>query len=385
MLCVEVMEFWSGESVMVTGGCGFIGSHLVMHVLRHCPTLRVVNVDAMQYNSRKPSVDKECIQRYTHVELDLSKDDILTVLRAHKVTLVMHLAAQTHVDRSFGNSVQFSHDNVVGTHRLLESVREYGGVKRLFHMSTDEVYGEVFEHVKEVARMNPTNPYAATKCAAEHLVSAYAHAYGLNMVIARCNNVYGSQQFPDKIVPLFTMQLLRGEPCSIHGSGEARRHFLHVEDCCRAIICIAEHGRSHEVYNIASEDEVTVNEMYRLLYALVQPSLSAAEMSMTVEDRPFNDQRYHINSEKLSELGWRPRVSLKQGLESTVDWYRCNGDTYWPAKKLSSLSSIGGALQFVEDVSTGRAGWMLALLRYALCLVMGLVIGSGLSLSTTEL
>jgi len=321
-------------SILVTGGSGFIGSHLVSHLL-HQTSCRVVNLDRMSYNSRPPPIAKEHADRYTHVHMDICDPHVLDVLKEYDVRNVYHLAAETHVDKSFQNSVTFSKSNVVGTHNLLECVAAYGKVQRFLHMSTDEVYGQVFEQCKETAEMNPTNPYAASKCGAEMLVRAYGHSYKLPWVIVRGNNVYGPQQFPDKLIPLFTRNLLQGQTCCIHGAGLAKRHFVHVADVCSALFLVAQKGRVGEVYNIASKDEFTVLQIYRQLVQIIQPE---SPKRTEVKDRPFNDMRYDISGEKLEALGWRRAVPWESGLRETVLWYKRHGSTYWNAE--SSLPGV---------------------------------------------
>lgn len=311
-------------SILVTGGCGFIGSNFVHYLLSKGE--RVVNLDCISYNSRTPDVDVS--ENYTFIRKNLRDTNILQILIEHKIKYVYHLAAQTHVDLSFRNSVHFSQDNVVGTHNLLEAVCKYGKVERFLHMSTDEVYGQVFDNVTEKAIMNPTNPYAATKCGAEMLVRAYGHSYGLNYVIARGNNVYGPRQYPDKLIPIFLKKMFQNEPCQVHGDGKAQRHFVYVTDVCHALVIMMSQGISTEVYNIASPDEFSVNQIFDILK---QETGSSSEKT-TMEDRPYNDQRYHIDCTKLTELGWSPSTLWTSGLKQTIAWYRENGKSYWSQK-----------------------------------------------------
>lgn len=311
-------------STLVTGGCGFIGSNLVLRLLSQ--GVRVVVLDCISYNSRVPDIseDSECV----FIRKNLRDADIYNILLDYNVQYVYHLAAQTHVDLSFRNSVYFSQDNVVGTHNLLEAVCKYGRCKRFIHMSTDEVYGQVFDHVSEKAIMNPTNPYAATKCGAEMLVRAYGHSYGLDYIIARGNNVYGPRQYPDKLIPIFLTKMFRGEPCEIHGDGNAQRHFVYVRDVCEALETMMSSGIPGEVYNIACPDEFSVNQVFDIL----KIATGSDSEKIKVSDRPFNDKRYHIDCSKLLNLGWSPKVAWKDGLEETIAWYRKHGDTYWYKK-----------------------------------------------------
>lgn len=319
---------------LVTGGGGFIGSNLVHALLEDGQ--RVLNIDCMSYNSHLPDIPES--EYYTFKRVDLKTDDILSLLVTYNVSHIYHLAAQTHVDRSFENSIEFSKDNVVGTHKLLEAVKEYGRVTKFLHMSTDEVYGQVFEHVSENALMNPTNPYAATKCGAEMLVRSYGHSYGLNYVIARGNNVYGPRQYPDKLIPIFLRNMFEHKDCHVHGDGSAQRHFIHVSDVCSALKTIMHAGVSSDVYNIASPDEFTVNEIFDILREKTQSTSNKVH----VDDRPFNDQRYHINCDKLLALGWAPTMAWNDGIEQTIAWYRAFGDTFWKRTPTWLMYGHGG-------------------------------------------
>ena len=301
-------------SILVTGGCGFIGSNLVLNLLKRGE--KVVNLDCLSYNSAVPRIPQS--ENYHFVKMNLRNTDLVNILERFNVQYIYHLAAQTHVDQSFRNSVHFSEDNVVGTHNLLEAVCQYGKVKRFVLMSTDEVYGQVFDSVKETALMNPTNPYAATKCGAEMLVRSYGHSFGLNYVIARGSNVYGPRQYPDKLIPVFLKQMFQNSPCHIHGSGQARRHFIYVDDVCKGLLTIMKSGVTAEVYNIAGSAEFSVNEIYDILLKMT----NSTSLKVTTEDRPFNDQRYHIDGFKLIQLGWAPEMSWEEGIKTTMEWYR---------------------------------------------------------------
>lgn len=316
-------------AILVTGGAGFIASNLVIYLLENFPNCNVVNLDCMSYNSRAPDIDAKYSGRYTFVQKNLCDPDLLKVLTDYNIDYVYHLAAQTHVDLSFRNSVHFSRDNVVGTHNLLEAVCKYGKVKRFLHMSTDEVYGQVFNNCDENSLMNPTNPYAATKCGAEFLVRSYGHSFKLNYVIARGNNVYGPRQYPDKLIPKFSMQMFAGTVCKIQGDGEALRHFVHVSDVAKALKTMMDKGTTGQVYNIANSSEFSVKQVYNMLYDIIKPTYSKKDGVKFVADRPFNDMRYDISDKALRDLGWAPEMSWKDGIESTVAWYRKNGATYW--------------------------------------------------------
>jgi UDP-glucose 4,6-dehydratase len=258
------------------------------------------------------------------------------ILEEHNVDTIIHFAAQSHVDNSFGNSISFTVDNVLGTHHLLETVRQYGNIKRFIHVSTDEVYGEVAldETCSEKSILNPTNPYAASKAAAEFIVKSYHKSYDIPIIITRGNNVYGRGQYPEKLIPKFIEQLLKGGKMTIHGQGNTIRNFIHVEDVARAFETILFQGRPNEVYNIGTENEHTVMDIAKRLFDLICVNRDRLfeECVEYVEDRPFNDFRYSVNTQKLDELGWKPTVSFEKGMEDTVEWYRNRKADYFVGK-----------------------------------------------------
>jgi UDP-glucose 4,6-dehydratase len=242
----------------------------------------------------------------------------------------MHFAAQTHVDNSFGNSFQFTQNNIMGTHVLLESAK-LAKVKRFIHVSTDEVYGEQQLDQKamdEEQILEPTNPYAATKAGAEFLCKSYIRSFNLPIIITRGNNVYGPHQYPEKLIPKFINQLKRGRKVTLHGTGANKRNFLFVEDVARAFECILLKGKVGVVYNIGGSNERSNIEVARELIRLSGFGDRENEMIQFVEDRVFNDLRYHINSDRLFELGWREQVTWKDGILLTYEWYVKNTNRY---------------------------------------------------------
>jgi dTDP-glucose 4,6-dehydratase len=249
------------------------------------------------------------------------------MLRRYNIDTIIHFAAQSHVDNSFGNSIQFTEDNVLGTHCLLECARDYGKIKLFLHISTDEVYGEVDRNhpgcEEEKSLLNPTSPYAATKAAAEFLVRSYYHSFKLPIIITRGNNVYGPNQYPEKLIPRFITNLLQNKKCPIHGDGLSRRNFIYVDDVCRAVDIIMRKGKINEIYNIGSNDEYNVLEILEhLINLLGMEDKSIEEVSEKVEDRLFNDSRYCVNSTKLESLGWEQETNFIIGLVKTIDYYQ---------------------------------------------------------------
>lgn len=274
------------------------------------------------------------------------------VLTAENIDTIMHFAAQTHVDNSFGNSFQFTQNNILGTHVLLESAK-LAGIKLFIHVSTDEVYGNFLIHFTysstsynysqltgeqrldqeamcEEQVLEPTNPYAATKAGAEFLAKSYHRSFQMPIIITRGNNVYGPHQYPEKLIPKFINQLLRGRAVTLHGNGTNTRNFLYVEDVARAFEIILFKGKVGMVYNIGGSNEKQNIEVARQLIQLASPSYKGRETELMtfVEDRVFNDLRYFINSDKLFELGWREEVEWEDGMRKTFEWYQKNSIRY---------------------------------------------------------
>jgi UDP-glucose 4,6-dehydratase len=311
--------------VMITGGAGFIASHVCILLARKYPHLKIVNFDRLDYCSCIENLD--CIKdlpNYKFVKGNICSSDLVNfVLETEKIDTIMHFAAQTHVDNSFGNSFQFTQNNIMGTHVLLESAKVHG-IKRFIHVSTDEVYGEQRrdqEAMDEEQVLEPTNPYAATKAGAEFLAKSYHRSFGMPIIITRGNNVYGPHQYPEKLIPKFINQLLRGRPVTLHGTGENTRNFLYVEDVARAFEIILFRGKVGLIYNIGGTNEKANIEVARSLIKLAGLGDREDQMMTFVEDRAFNDLRYHINSSRLHELGWKEMVSWEEGLQTTFHWY----------------------------------------------------------------
>ena len=267
------------------------------------------------------------LPNFKFVKGDICSPDLVSyVFKEEKIDTVMHFAAQTHVDNSFGNSFAFTHSNIYGTHVLLESAKCCPTIKRFIHVSTDEVYGEgedfdtdpmMEDHVLE-----PTNPYAATKAGAEFLVKSYFRSFKLPVLITRGNNVYGPHQFPEKLVPKFTNQLMRGMPLTIHGDGSNTRNFLYVTDVANAFDCILHKGKVGSVYNIGGKNEISNLNVAKTLLKIFNLHDEEEKWITFVPDRKFNDLRYTINSNKLHELGWQEEMSWENGLLETVEWYK---------------------------------------------------------------
>jgi dTDP-glucose 4,6-dehydratase len=317
--------------LLITGGCGFIGSELVNRCYQQLDFNKIIIIDRLDYCSRKTNILEEIWNdNDVHfVKGDLCNYDLLIhLLEIHQIDYVINMAAQTHVDRSFTNSLQFTRDNVLGLHTLIEACRQYGKIKKFVHMSTDEVYGENKNPLAQTEEsiLDPTNPYAATKSGAEFILRSYGHSYNFPYVIIRGNNVYGHGQYPDKLIPKFILYLHWGIPCTIHGDGSAQRSFVFVSDMADGIIRVLQHGVLREIYNIGSRNEYTVMEITQFLCQKMSKDIQ--DSIVYVPDRFFNDQRYHINYDKISALGWKEKVSFETGLEQTIEWYLERANEY---------------------------------------------------------
>lgn len=313
-------------TVLVTGGCGFIGSNFIRHLLETDPTAAVINFDCLTYAGNPANLaDLAQSERYRFVKGDITDRDAVRQTMATGVEAVINFAAESHVDRSIHDSGPFVRTNVLGTQILLDAAREFG-VPRFLQISTDEVFGSLGPEgfFTEETPLAPNSPYAASKAAADLLVRSAVHTFGLPAVITRCSNNYGPYQFPEKIIPLFITNLLRDEPVPVYGDGLNVRDWIHVRDHCAAIDLVWRHGRPGEVYNIGGRCERTNLQLtHDLLEAVGKPR----SLIRYVKDRPGHDRRYAIDSSKIErELGWRPRVPFAEGLRDTVRWYRDNVD-----------------------------------------------------------
>ena len=309
-------------NILVTGGSGFIASHLVDRLINQGHF--VVNIDKLDYCSYDNVTDIPGKYKFIHGNI-CNYEFILHILKEYSIEIIFHLAAQTHVDNSFYNSTQFTLDNIIGTHTLLECTKEYGKIKQFIHMSTDEVYGEVPEDgnvCTEKSILKPTNPYSATKAGAELLASSYYHSFKLPIKIIRCNNVFGPRQYPEKVIPAFIYNLLNGDKCYIHGEGKTERHFIYVENVIDAILTIYDKGNINQIYNIANAECYKVIDIAKLLIKKLHNSDKFEDYIEYIPDRNFNDFRYLINSEKLEKLGWSPRINFEEGIKRTIQSFK---------------------------------------------------------------
>lgn len=314
------------HKIVVTGGAGFIGSHVAERMVQEFPQAEFVILDKMTYAADFNNIDHLLLRGKRRLVVGDIADFELALRVTENADCVLHLAAESHVDNSFGNSLRFTHSNTLGTHSLLEACR-INSVPKIIHVSTDEVYGEIAEGIhNETDGLNPTNPYSASKAAADMLVNSYIHCFEMPIISVRANNIYGTRQYPEKIIPRFTMQALTGHKFTLHGNGQNRRRFLAAEDFADALVILLARGAEGAIYNIGSEHEFTNLEIARMIAGHF--GLRAETLITFVEDRPFNDCRYAIDSSKLHALGWEPKRPLIEHLGKVVQWYRDNMDRY---------------------------------------------------------
>jgi dTDP-glucose 4,6-dehydratase len=316
-------------NLLITGGCGFIGSNFINYYFPKGNITKLVNLDAMYYCANKNNVQKiiQKDKKYVLVEGNLCDESLIKkTLVENKITHVIHFAAQSHVQNSFEDSLTFTKDNVLGTHVLLEECRKYGKILKFIHVSTDEVYGESMNNVDEQHKTEhsilcPTNPYAATKAGAELIAQSYNHSYKMPIIITRGNNVYGPNQYPEKLIPRFIKLLKEGKKVTIQGKGTSVRAFLHAYDTAKAFEFILEKGKIGEIYNIGCDEgmEYSVMEIAKLLIKMIKGDNENYEKWIEyIEDRPFNDQRYYISNQKVKDLGWAIEINLENGLKSLI-------------------------------------------------------------------
>jgi dTDP-glucose 4,6-dehydratase len=317
--------------LLVTGGCGFIGSNFIRYVLEHYQPESVTNVDLLTYaGSLLTTADfpHRFGQRYEFIRADIAdREAIQQIISRHSYYAVINFAAESNVDRTVVSSADFIHSNVVGTTVLLEAARDYG-VKRLVQISTDEVYGsnESLNPSTEAAPLNPSSPHSASKAAADLLALAYHKTHGLDVVITRCVNNYGPYQFPEKLIPLLTVRALLDEPLRIYGDGLQVRDWLHVEDYCAAVFDVLMEGHAGGIYNVADSLQLT---NLTVAQKILQYLGKSENLIQFVQDRSGCDRRYSLDSTKIrQEIGWKPLHDFEEGLSETIDWYR-NNEPWW--------------------------------------------------------
>jgi dTDP-glucose 4,6-dehydratase len=313
--------------ILVTGGLGFIGSNFCRHLIKTFPEYEIINIDKIGIETNQTSLkDLENERRYKFIRGDTRDSKLLNNLITD-VDAVVNMAAETHVDTSIVDPTSFIQNNTVGTFTILEAIRNHNDKAKLVHVSTDEVYGEILEgSVDEEGTIRPSNPYSASKAAADFFVLAYCKTYGLNVTITRCTNNYGPYQFPDKLIPKTIVRVLKNLKVPVYGTGKNIRDWIYVQDHCEAVEHALIEEQSGEIYNISSGNEMSNIEIVRKILKLLGKN---ENMIVFVEDRPGHDVRYSLDSSKIrSRLNWKPRFSFKKALESTVNWY-LNNEWWW--------------------------------------------------------
>jgi UDP-glucose 4,6-dehydratase len=316
------------QNVLVTGGCGFIASNFLNMMVPKYRHVNWINIDALYYCADMDNVTESVrnSRNYTFIKGNTnSMDLILHVLNEFNIDCIINFAAQSHVCNSFGEPLLYTKDNIMGTHTLIESCRQYGidKFKKFIHVSTDEVYGESDlngDCKDEGTILFPTNPYSATKAAAEMIAISYYKSFGLPLVISRGNNVYGPRQYPEKLIPKFITLLMNNQKCTIHGEGNQLRSFLYVDDTARAFETLMLKGEIGEIYNIGCRNEYSVMDITKILLKEIKPNCDLDDWIEYVEDRDFNDVRYHISIDKLAKLGWKPEVDFMEGMHRTIQY-----------------------------------------------------------------
>ena len=328
----------NGKIVLITGGAGFIGSHVVRRFVKNHPDYLIINADKLTYAGNLENLsDIEKEKNYVFEKTDIvDKKAVCELFRKYEIDSVIHLAAESHVDRSISSPEDFIFTNIVGTVNLLNAAlsnwKDNTEGKRLYLISTDEVFGSLGPegYFTEKTPYDPRSPYSASKASADHLMRAYWHTYGLPVIISNCSNNYGPNQFPEKLIPLAINNIKNNKPVPVYGKGENIRDWLYVEDHAEAIDIIFHRGKTSETYNIGGNNEWKNIDLIRLLCRIMdkklgRPDNTSEKLITFIKDRPGHDLRYAIDSSKLrKELGWSPSCDFKEGLEKTVDWYLSN-------------------------------------------------------------
>ena len=335
--------------ILITGGAGFIGSHVVRRFVQEYPNYKIFNLDALTYAGNLENLkDIENATNYKFLKGDIVDEEfVLQLFKEFRFDGVIHLAAESHVDRSIKDPLAFVKTNITGTVNLLNASRanwkERIDNKRFYHISTDEVYGTLGESglFTETTSYDPNSPYSASKASSDHFVRAYGETYNLPYVITNCSNNYGPNHFPEKLIPLFINNIIEEKPLPVYGDGKYTRDWLFVEDHAAAIDLVFHKGKNHETYNIGGFNEWQNIDLVKLLCQIMDRklgrSLGTSEKLIThVKDRPGHDLRYAIDANKISkELGWKPSVTFEQGLEKTIDWFLANKE--WLANVTSGI------------------------------------------------
>ena len=315
--------------IFVSGANGFVFSNLMRLLVNKYPQHNFINYDLETYAGKGNNLkDIENKENYEFVKGDICDFNLLCHI-LKDVDVVIHSAAESHVDNSIGESLVFTKSNTLGTHTILEACKVCK-VKKIIHISTDEIYGEIEEGSnKEEDKLNPSNPYSASKAAGEMIANGYIHSFKLPIIMVRPNNNYGPYQFPEKLMAKTIVNALQNKKIPVHGDGSYIRSFIYVEDCCEAIELIFRKGKIGEIYNIGTNDEIRNIDLIKKILMKLGKQESLIEC---VKDRPFNDKRYSVNIDKLKALGWKQKTSFEEGLDKTIEWYK-NNEEWWEKLK----------------------------------------------------
>ena len=312
------------KNVLITGGCGFIGSNFINDIFEDSD-INIINIDKLNYCGNEYNIKKEIREstRYILYKICLQNSNIVyDILEKHNIDLIIHFAAQTHVTRSFVNTGDFIKDNIVGSFNLLEAVKKYGKIKCMINFSTDEVYGESYiEDIKgktEKDKLEPTNPYAASKASVEMIVKSYIYSYKLPIITIRCNNVYGNNQYKEKVIPKFIYLLKNNKKITIEGDGKNKRAFVHTNDVNRAILLILKHFKIGDIYNIGINNEITIYELAKKMIKYIKNVDDFENYIEYIKDRNYNDKRYFIDYSKLKSIGWIPKKNFDEELKNLI-------------------------------------------------------------------
>jgi len=311
-------------NILVTGGCGFIGSIFCNHISQFVNKLVIIDKIAYVSNVKniKDIIDEDNV---FFIQDDMLSHNFINTFKKYDINYVIHFAAQTHVDNSYKYFKDFIDDNIIATQLLLDAISKYEKKIILFHFSTDEIYGPSIDNEKfdEESKFNPTNPYSASKACSEMIINTYKFSYKLPIIISRCNNVYGKHQFVEKVIPCFILNAINNRELPIQGDGNKIRDFIHINDVVLAIVTIIKKGTIGEIYNIGNDNPIKIVDLANLIIDKV----GSGTISF-VKDRPFNDNRYYVNTDKLESLGWNTTMDFDKGIDEVIEWIKDNPE-YW--------------------------------------------------------